>query len=164
MNPLRRRIRRRPDGAYELRIPPGERELLRTLPVQLRELLSTTDPALERLFPPAHPDDPAMNEDYRRMVSGELMQGRLTALQVMEATLDAKRLDEDQLTSWLHVLNDLRLVLGTRLDVTEDMEQASISPRDPRAPAFQLYHYLTFLESHVIDALAENLGPDGEDD
>ena len=38
----------------------------------------------------------------------------------MEASIDADRLTEDQLLSWLGVLNDLRLVLGTRLEITEE--------------------------------------------
>ena len=155
---LRRpRIRVTRDGRYELRLPASERALLRTLPGQLRDLLSSTDPALERLFPPAHPDDPDLDNEYREMVSNDLMQGRLSALDIMERTLDAELLDEEELTSWLHVLNDLRLVLGTRLDVTEDLEERAMQASDPRAPAFELYRYLTFLESHVIDALAESL-------
>ena len=157
MTALRSRVRRRPDGTYELRLPEQERRLLRSLPGQLRELLSTNDPVLERLFPPAHPDHPELEDEYRRMIAGDLTRERLSALDVMEATLDAKALSEDELTSWLNVLNDLRLVLGTRLDVTEDMDHGSIRASDPRAPAFELYHYLTFLESHVVDALAAGL-------
>jgi hypothetical protein len=109
-------IRRTRTGQFELRIPSEEREVLRSLPGELRELLATDDPALERLFPPAHPDDPGLDAEYRDLTRGELMSGRLTSLQVMEATIDAGRLDEEQLLAWLGAVNDLRLVLGTRLD------------------------------------------------
>mgnify|MGYP003296763223 CR=1 FL=1 len=34
------------------------------------------------------------------------------------------RLTEEQLLSWLGVLNDLRLVLGTRLEIDEEWELA----------------------------------------
>ena len=47
------RVRRTRRGDFQLRIPAQEREVLRGLPGQLRALLGTDDPALERLFPPA---------------------------------------------------------------------------------------------------------------
>src|SRR5205823_1081916 len=51
-----RRVVRTRKGDFELRLPAGERDILRSLPGQLRELLTTDDPALERLFPPAYKD------------------------------------------------------------------------------------------------------------
>ena len=41
----------------------------------------------------------------------------------MERTVDAKVLTAAELTAWMQVLNQARLVLGTRLDVTEDDER-----------------------------------------
>ena len=52
-----RNIKRdRKRGGYTLNLPPEERELLRTLPGQFREVLQTGDPSLRRLFPPAYTD------------------------------------------------------------------------------------------------------------
>src|SRR5207244_8967816 len=96
-----RRITRTRKGDFQLRLPEGERDILRSLPGQLRELLTTDDPALERLFPPAYQDDPAGNEEYDGMVRAELTAARLTSIDVMEATIDADRLDEDQMVAWL---------------------------------------------------------------
>jgi len=62
------RIRRTRSGAFELRLPAGERELLRSLPSQLRSVLRSDDPALERLFPPAYADDPGQEQEYRELV------------------------------------------------------------------------------------------------
>src|SRR5207237_7402084 len=144
-----RRIARTPRGDFELRIPEGERDILRSLPGQLRELLTNDDPALERLFPPAYPDDPARNEEYDGMVRAELTAARLTSIDVMEATIDADRLDEDQMVAWLGAINDLRLVLGTRLDVTEEMYEQEMAEDDPRLPGFALYSYLGWLEEQA---------------
>ena len=52
---------------------------------------------------------------------------------------------------WLTALNDLRLVLGTRLDVSEDDDD--VDPDDPDAPAHAVYHYLGLLLGEVVDAL-----------
>ncbi len=148
------RIKRTRAGYYELRLDPWERNLLRSLPAQLRDLLATDDPALERLYPPAYSSDDAKNEEYSRLMRGDLTAGRLTSLDLMEETIDAERLDHDQLAAWLGALNDLRLVLGTRLEVTEEMYEEPLSDDDPRAPAFALYAYLGVLQEQVVDALA----------
>ncbi len=72
----------------------------------------------------------------------------------MEATIDGDRLTEDELVGWLGALNNLRLVLGTRLDVTEDLDFELLEPDDDRRPAFALYHYLTWLQDEVVTALS----------
>lgn len=156
-NPRSRVVRTR-RGDYQIRLPPAERALLRDLPAQLREMLSTDDPALERLFPPAHPDDEELDAEYRSMVREDLVAGKVSSLQVMEETIDADRLSEEQLLAWLGAINDLRLVLGTRLEVTEELYEEGVSPDDPRAPAFAVFQYLGWLEEHVVEALASGQG------
>ena len=162
---MRRRREREvlePDGAggWTLTLVPDEREVLASLPAQLRELLEETpeDPSLVRLFPPAS-EDGAVEAQYRDMVHEQLLSDRLQALLVMQETAEAERLDHEQLGAWLVALNDLRLVLGTRLEVTEEMEE--IAEDDERIHAFALYRYLTWLQSEVVDALAAELDPEG---
>jgi hypothetical protein len=152
------RIIRAADGSFRLRLTRPERVLLRSLPRQLRELLEAEDPAVERLFPPAYRDDPEREAEDRRMVHDELVAGRRRALDVMESTVDADRLDGDQMAAWLGALNDLRLVLGTRLEVTEDSVEEDFPPADPRRETLALYHYLGWLESQAVDALAGDPG------
>ena len=151
------RIERTRAGDFLLRLPAEERELLRALPGQLRALLGTEDPSLARLFPPAYPDDPEADAAYERLVHGELLAGRLEALRVMEATVDGERLDERELTAWVGALNDLRLVLGTRLDVTEEAYGAPASSDDPRAPQLALFGYLSWLQEQAVEALVAGL-------
>jgi hypothetical protein len=50
-------------------------------------------------------------------------------------------LDRDQVDAWLGTLNDLRLVLGTRLEVTEDTE-LDVPDDDPHAQALLVYGWL----------------------
>jgi hypothetical protein len=154
---LRRKIRPTRDGRFAIDLEPWERDVLRTLPGQLRELLATDDPALERLFPPAYLADEERNEEYRRLMRGDLTSSRLSSLEVLEATIDATTLDEDELVAWMGSLNDLRLVLGTRLDVSEDMDDEPFEEDDPRAAAFALYRYLAHLQEWVVAALSSRL-------
>jgi hypothetical protein len=158
------RVRRTRRGRFELRLSSHEREALRSLPGQLRELLDSGDPALERLFPPAFGDDAERSDEYAGMVGDDLKAHHRSSLEVMEATIDARRLDEDQMAAWLGALNDLRLVLGTRLDVTEDLDPESLSEDDPRTPSLALYFYLGWLEEQVVAALAEGIDPGGTED
>ena len=153
----RNAVQRGPDGQYLLQLSEEERDLLRGLPGQLRELLGSSDPSLRRLSPPAHPDDPRSEAQYRELVGEDLESQRRRALETMEATIDAEVLDEDQISAWLTSLNDLRLVLGTRLDVTEELYEHGIPERDPRAQAFAVYFYLGWLEEQVVAALASGL-------
>jgi len=98
-----------------------------------------------------------MEAEYRELVGEDLEAQRRRALDVMEATIDSERLDEEQVSAWLAVLNDLRLVLGTRLDVTEELYEEGIPEDDPRAPALAVYLYLGWLEEQVVAALASAL-------
>lgn len=153
----RRRIERQGDGTIRLRLPAEERDVLRALPGQLRELLGTDDPSLVRLFPPAYAEDREADDEYGALVRDELREDRLDALQVVEATLDAERLDEKQLVAWLDALESLRLVLGTQLDVTEETYARDLDPSDPAAPALALYGYLSWLQEQAVEALSAGL-------
>ncbi len=149
------RVKRARGGGYTLKLPEDERQLLRSLPDQLRQLIvEGNDPALERLFPPAYTDEPALEEEYQHYMRDDLREGHLGALAVMQETIDtlqpgeAAKLDEDQLSAWMKALNELRLVLGTRLEVTEDLTE--IDPANPRAPGLALYGYLGWLQDQVV--------------
>ena len=159
---FRPRITRTRRGTYAVHLPRPERELLANLVDQLRELLEVTteDPSLRRLFPAAYHDDPERDREYQQLVRDELLERRLAALAAVEETAGAEELDEAQLTGWLTALNDLRLVLGTRLDVSEDQED--IAEDDPDAPAMMVYGYLSVLLGDVVNALAADLPPPTE--
>ena len=144
-------------------IPSQEREILAALPSRLRELLGSDDPAVGRLFPPAYEDDPVRQADYEDLVRGDLTAQRLRSLEIMEETLHSDHLDEEQVGAWLGALNDLRLVLGTKLDVDEDLDPDDISDTDEQAPAYALYYYLGWLEEQIVAELAAGLGPAGTD-
>lgn len=156
----RRRVRKARGGGFELRIPAEERDLLRSLGPQMRATLTEGDQgdeALERLFPVAYPDDEDRQTEYRLLVHDELLASHLGALAVLEQTADADRLDSDQLSSWMRALNEIRLVLGTRLGVTEEGDERPVDRRDPRGPAFVVYDYLTYLQGEIIEALSADV-------
>jgi hypothetical protein len=155
----RDRVRRRGEGRYQVRLRPNERVLVADLVGQLREqlLASTDDPAVRRLFPPAYPNDAERDAGYQVLTRDELLEHRLSALDVVERTLDGNELDNAEMTAWMGTLNALRLVLGTRLDVDEDLPD--LDRADPMAPAYAVYEYLGWLLSQLIDVLDADLPP-----
>ena len=160
---IRRRIKRTRSGFYQVRLTAEERRILQSLPGQLRALLDDPDgdPSVARLFPPAYADDAVRDAEYQVLMGDELLDRRRAQIDLLEATVDREELSEDELATWMRCLNDVRLVLGTQLDVSEDM--TSIDSEDPRAPAFALYGYLSWLLEQIVDAMSGGL-PDVPDD
>ena len=155
----RRLVEPMADGRFRVDLSDDERAVLASLASQLRELLVAEhdrevdpDPSLRRLYPTAYGDDEDRNRDYRELVGDDLLAGRLGALDTVEATLDAERLDEAELAAWMRSMNDLRLVLGTRLDVDED--PGEVDPDDPDAAAHAVYGYLGWLLEHIVACLS----------
>jgi Domain of unknown function (DUF2017) len=147
------RIKKRRDGSFTIALPDNERDLLESLPGQLRELLQSDDPSLRRLFPAAYHQDQEKEDEYQRLMREELMAVKISRAELLEQTARATTLTEGDLMGWMGAVNDVRLVLGTQLDVSEDSE--NVDDDDPRAPVFEIYHYLGFLLENIIKALSD---------
>ena len=137
----------------QLRLDVHERLLLSDLLDQLERLLDDPDdPELRRLFPPAyteHVDD----EQYRSLVRDQLVSGRAKALATVRMTLAGEMLDLEQADQWLRALNDMRLVLGTRWDVTEQLDYGTLDLNAPRGRELAIYGYLSWLQEQLVEAL-----------
>jgi hypothetical protein len=149
----RRPVRPLDEDGYSLELDAAERDVVRRLARDLRELVETGDGAVARLFPAALPEDPEASAEYDRLVRDGLVAGRLDAIARVDATADAGRLSHADVEAWCGVLNDLRLVLGERLGVTEDMTESDYE----RDPELALYAWLTWLLGAVVEALAARL-------
>jgi hypothetical protein len=151
----RRQIERDPGGGVRLRFSAEELLLLHDLLAELEVLLEDPDdPTLRRLFPPAH-SDPEDEAQYRSLVRNQLVAGRSHALDAVRASLRRKKLSADEADAWLRALNDLRLVLGTRLDVTEDIDYEALDLDEPRGHDLAVYAYLSWLQEQLVEALGD---------
>lgn len=119
------------------------------------------DPVLARLLPDAYRDDPDAASEFRRYTENDLRlrkrdNARTVRADITEAGAEGTiSLDERHAQAWLGALNDLRLALGTNLDVTEDMEEYAegLLPDDPRAAMLAVYHWLGMLQESLVRAL-----------
>ncbi len=159
----RRRIRALRDGDFEVRLPAAERALLASLPRQLATALDELPEegempeAMRRLFPPAYLQDESAEASYDSLMRPELAAHHREALETLLDTADKSRLTPEEIERWLAALNDLRLVIGSSLGVTEDTP--AVRPGSPRFSEWALYGYLSFLEGEVVDALFGTLPP-----
>jgi hypothetical protein len=153
------RIEPAPDGGVRFFLPPAERELLLQLRAELLSLLVSApdDPTLKRLFPPAY-NDRDRESEYRRLMDDELSSGRRETFEVMEATAGREQLTSAEAEAWLRALTDLRLVLGTRLEVREDTFAEGLDLSDPRAPELAVYGYLSWLQEALVEAVSAASG------
>ena len=152
---LRRRIDRQRDGTYAIRLGDMERSLLADLPGQLASLVEAEpdDPWLQRLFPTAYPKDPEREQEWRLLMSVDLHDKRRAQLQALAQSAGATSLTEEELLVWTQALNDLRLYLGTRLEVGEETTTEDFDDEEDQR-LFVLYEYLGYLLSEAIDALS----------
>ena len=122
-----------------------------------RDTARPTDPALARLLPDAYRDDPAASAQFRRYTDRDLRAAKRANAEAVLATLPesagALLLDRDAADAWLGCLNDLRLVLGTRLEVTEDLDPDLLDDDDPRGQALHVYDWLGALQESLLRCL-----------
>ncbi|XVQ10185.1 DUF2017 domain-containing protein [Spirillospora sp. CA-255316] len=165
-----------------IRLEAEEAALVRALMEQLLELLGDgpdagdelaavgisdkatkpEDPVLARLFPDAYREDGEAAGEFRRYTEMGLRDGKREAANTVLASLGEVTskgaetvLDRDQAQAWLRALNDVRLALGTRLEITEEWyeEAARLDPRDPRTAMFAAYDWLTMLQESLVRAI-----------
>ncbi|MFF5333959.1 DUF2017 domain-containing protein [Streptomyces sp. NPDC013181] len=129
------------------------------------------DPALARLFPEAYGDEDdelrAASAEFRRFTENDLRTRKRDDALAVVRTLDALApagegavltLDADECRHWLGSLNDLRLTIGTRLEVTDedDGEEGSLyrlPDSDPRKPMVMAYLWLGALQETLVETM-----------
>jgi hypothetical protein len=163
-------------GKLTLKLDPAEVGVLSQLFEQMAELLDepdnesavdplaqllnmggstqiSDDPALARLFPDGYSDDEHASADFRRFTEQDLRAQKVLALATVRGTLanwsGKASIDAIQAQDWLKALNDLRLVLGTRLEISNEVD----TELEADEPGIHLYNYLTYLQGTLIDAL-----------
>lgn len=125
------------------------------------------DPAMERLLPTAHRDDPEMAAEFRRLTEHGLRERKTANLAtaiaaVLAADGDKVRLDLAQAQAMVVALTDVRLVLGERLGLRTDEDADAIQDRleaasedDPLLYLAAYYDFMTWLQESLTQALMD---------
>lgn len=159
----------------------AEAQLLRAMVEQIRDILAArsaqhpadelavitgirtgpstapSDRVLARLLPDFSREDSILAGGLRSLHEPDLIDTKDGVAAVLLASCPDNggtvRLDPEQAAAWLSALNDVRLALGTVLDVTEDMPD-ELPDSDPMAPHLGVYHWLTYVQETLVLAVA----------
>ncbi|MEU9705491.1 DUF2017 domain-containing protein [Streptomyces sp. NPDC047981] len=184
-----------PGGGAAVALDEVEVSILRSLAVQLMELIglgdepvegedplaalfaegpseAPSDPALKRLFPDAYADESeelrSASSEFRRYTENDLRarkrQDALAVIRSLDGLSSAAgegeaavlKLTPDESRAWLGALNDLRLTIGTRLEVTDEDESGELyrlPDSDPRKPMVMAYLWLGALQESLVETL-----------
>jgi Domain of unknown function (DUF2017) len=129
-------------------------------PGAAEDLTTPDDPVLARLLPDGYRDDPDAAGEFRKYTEPGLRSAKQqAALQMLDSLPDAGgriQLTPEQAQAWLKALNDVRLALGVRLDVTEDFERqwSKLGRDDPQWAAYEVYAWLGAVQESLVQALA----------
>lgn len=123
---------------------------------------SPRDPAVARLLPDFHRDDAELSAGIRMLREPEVVAAKDDAARTLIASLPARggavELDETAARAWLVALNDVRLVFGVRLGITDDGEEpaAALAGRDsPEFAMYLTYRWLSGVQESLTGALLE---------
>ena len=121
----------------------------------------SSDPALRRLFPDAYRDDPAASREYRHYTQDD--DAKLKAEAARTVIRDVADADDgwvtippDHIHAWLTTLNNLRLVLATRLGIETEADAEALDRlwrHDPRAPVAAVYNWCGWMLESLLDSL-----------
>ncbi|MEI7943936.1 MAG: DUF2017 family protein [Actinomycetes bacterium] len=143
-------------AGIKLELLEGERDILTQLIDDFREFVMSediTDPAVARLFPSAYKESEESAE-FRKYSEPALRETKERDSALIRAALErgnAIQISDSEIDSWLRGLNDLRLTLGTRLEVTGDEYGGEIPDDDPRSFLYSLYGWLGWLQGSLLE-------------
>ena len=180
MRPFHRRF-----GKYSASFESAEASLIADLVDQVRQLLAgrraeapsdplaqltgmtvgpdsmPADPAVARLLPDFHAEDAQLSSGLRVLHEPELIAAKdaaaVTLLDSLPRGGGAVRLDEESAAAWITALNDVRLALGVRLEITQD-DTPPPGVDDPEgAPAamYATYRWLSAVQDSLVSAMLD---------
>ncbi|MCX5263790.1 DUF2017 domain-containing protein [Streptomyces sp. NBC_00199] len=139
-----------------------------------------SDPVLRRLFPDAYTDPEATpgpreadeqkahSAEFRRYTENDLRAGKRENALTVVRSLDALaaeaadaggavlKLTPQESQQWLRALNDLRLAIGSRLEITDEEDTDllyRLPDEDPRKPMVMAYLWLGGLQETLVTTL-----------
>ncbi len=120
------------------------------------------DPVMARLLPDFHHDDPNLSSGLRLLREPDLIAAKDGAAVALLDSLPrgggTVRLDAPTAESWLRALNDLRLALGVRLEITDDDAEPEAATADTTGPAYAMYltyRWLSAMQDSLVTALMD---------
>jgi hypothetical protein len=119
------------------------------------------DPVLARLLPDFHANDAELAAGIRILREPDLIAlkdaSAVALLDSLPRGGGAVHLDADTAQAWITTLNDIRLSLGVRLDITGDDYELPVQadPQGMQAAIFATYRWLSMVQDSLVTALLD---------
>ncbi len=116
---------------------------------------SGSDPAADRLNVPVYLDDPDSNDEWWRLMGGDLDAARRADRAVFARMVGAEApviLDDEEANAVLRVLNEARLALGARFRIDVESDHDAL-PEESR----QVLDYLGWVQEELTLELMKSL-------
>lgn len=159
-------VKRRRDGTLVVKLPAAGIVMLRDALTGLERTLDPAAPEQVRLFPRAYADD-GDEQRFEELTRGYLLAAKRDAMRIVSGVLDRASgrgetvelvLAPEEVQALLGSVNDLRLVVGTLLEVTDDEQpRALLPPEAPDAARVNSYLWLGAVQEAVLDTLLAEL-------
>lgn len=146
-----REIQRLKGDRIKINLPEQYRQILLDLHEMAVTHLLAESPVTKRIFPTAYRNSPEMEMDYQRLTRESLTKHHQQQLTTFEQTIFKTEITMDEALSWVGALNDMRLILGTALDVNQ--EHKIPEENDPNYEGFVVYDFLTYLQEAILEAM-----------
>ena len=122
------------------------------------------DEVLQRLLPNAYMDS-GDSADFRRYTEFGLREKKgehalAIRTYLIESKSDEVLLTLNQAQAWLGGMNDMRLALGVRLNITENTHEGleALADGDPMHGVYSVYSWLGWLQESLLLALMQDMG------
>lgn len=132
------------------------------------------DPAVLRLLPDVDGDDAERSAEFRRLTEHDLRESKLANIRIAlyDLSLTGRiELDEAHTRAWSIALNDVRLVLATRMSMASESDVEDLYAReaadeldDQQATMLTVYDFLTWAQERLTTILLSGLGSGAEDE
>ena len=153
MTQIRGPVRQIDENSFENLLTDEEKELLGMLPGVVVEAIESHSPYVTRLFPPTYPFDDAAQHEIEKVDPDSLADEHRRLLEGLAGSVTKAVLTHEDLVNWVGAINDIRLLIGTALDVYEEMERPGED--DPRFQDFVIFDYLTWLQGSLLAFLSQ---------
>ncbi|MBU1227720.1 MAG: DUF2017 domain-containing protein [Actinobacteria bacterium] len=143
-------------GHIAVLLAPAEREVLRAVPILLRNRSADPgDPAWARLRAVGHLDDPDAADRFGDLTAGMLESALTGDRDRLEETLEDDLLDPADAECWLRAIGEARLKVAARLGIEEDGWEGEAV--EAELVEITVLRMLGFLQESLVAVLSERI-------
>ena len=144
------------NGSYKIELTDWQIQLFRNLVGEVNGIISDgNNPLGNLLFPIAYRNDRDANSEFNLLIKDDLQESHLSALKILEEIPEVGEVSEETLIKVMQAINILRLVLGSRLEITDEDVSIEIAEDDPDRSLWLMYHLLGENLSRIVDSLSD---------